>query len=75
MVLIRKVTDIAAVGIQEKNEAVRFEKAFAGVPRSVPSMAASPNHTGSALLTRTAGDCGTCSRIRRNAGRWFEMSY
>ena len=33
MVLIRKVTDIASVGIKEKNEPERFEKAFAGVPR------------------------------------------
>lgn len=33
LVLIRKVTDIAAVGIKEKNEPERFEKAFEGVPR------------------------------------------
>ncbi|EAQ83003.1 hypothetical protein CHGG_10821 [Chaetomium globosum CBS 148.51] len=33
LVLIRKVTDIAAVGIEEKNEPQRFEKAFEGVPR------------------------------------------
>jgi phosphatidate phosphatase APP1 len=33
LILIRKVTDIAAVGIQEKNEPERFEKAFEGVPR------------------------------------------
>lgn len=35
VILIRKVTDIAAVGIQAKNAPERFEKAFAGVPRSV----------------------------------------
>ncbi|KAK4153668.1 hypothetical protein C8A00DRAFT_15150 [Chaetomidium leptoderma] len=33
LVLIRKVTDIAAIGIKEKNEPSRFEKAFDGVPR------------------------------------------
>ena len=35
LILIRKVTDIAAIGIEAKNEAERFEKAFEGVPRSV----------------------------------------
>jgi hypothetical protein len=33
MILIRKVTDIAAIGIEEKNEPERFEKAFQDVPR------------------------------------------
>ncbi|KAH6611696.1 hypothetical protein B0J18DRAFT_442016, partial [Chaetomium sp. MPI-SDFR-AT-0129] len=33
LILIRKVTDVAAVGIKEKNEDKRFEKAFEGVPR------------------------------------------
>jgi hypothetical protein len=33
LILIRKVTDIAAVGIDAKNEAERFEKAFEDVPR------------------------------------------
>lgn len=33
LVLIRKVTDIAAIGIEEKNEPRRFERAFEGVPR------------------------------------------
>jgi len=33
LVLIRKVTDIASIGIKEKNEPHRFEKAFDGVPR------------------------------------------
>ncbi|KXX76026.1 Phosphatidate phosphatase APP1 [Madurella mycetomatis] len=33
LILIRKVTDIAAVGIEDKNEPARFEKAFAGIPR------------------------------------------
>jgi hypothetical protein len=32
LILIRKVTDIAAVGIQEKNEPKRFEAAFQGIP-------------------------------------------
>ncbi|KAK4121000.1 hypothetical protein N657DRAFT_648372 [Parathielavia appendiculata] len=35
LVLIRKVTDIAAIGIQEKNEPQRFEKAFDQVPREI----------------------------------------
>ncbi|KAL2148417.1 hypothetical protein VTH82DRAFT_2337 [Thermothelomyces myriococcoides] len=35
LVLIRKVTDVAAVGIEEKNEPKRFEKAFDGVPREL----------------------------------------
>lgn len=29
------MTDIAAVGIEEKNEPKRFEDAFQGVPKSV----------------------------------------
>ncbi|KAH8198473.1 hypothetical protein TruAng_007356 [Truncatella angustata] len=33
VILIRKVTDIAAIGIEAKNEPERFEKAFKGVPR------------------------------------------
>ena len=35
LILIRKVLDIAAVGMQEKNEPARFEKAFEEVPRSL----------------------------------------
>ncbi|TVY37479.1 hypothetical protein LSUB1_G004493 [Lachnellula subtilissima] len=35
LILIRKVTDIAAIGLEEKNEPKRFEKAFDGVPDSV----------------------------------------
>ncbi|CAK7205237.1 hypothetical protein SEUCBS139899_008004 [Sporothrix eucalyptigena] len=35
LIMIRKVTDIAALGIEEKNEPERFEKAFEGVPTSV----------------------------------------
>ncbi|KAH8816683.1 hypothetical protein F5884DRAFT_776984 [Xylogone sp. PMI_703] len=34
LILIRKVTDIAAVGIEEKNEPARFEEAFKGIPSS-----------------------------------------
>jgi hypothetical protein len=33
LILIRKVTDIAAVGIASKNEPERFEKAFTDVPK------------------------------------------
>lgn len=29
------MTDIAAVGIEEKNEPERFEKAFKGVPKTI----------------------------------------
>ncbi|OTB04549.1 hypothetical protein M426DRAFT_58361 [Hypoxylon sp. CI-4A] len=35
VILIRKVEDIAAIGIKEKNEPERFEKAFKDVPRNV----------------------------------------
>ncbi len=35
LILIRKVTDIAAVGIQDKNEPQRFENAFKGIPCGV----------------------------------------
>ncbi|KAI0880179.1 uncharacterized protein GGS22DRAFT_182517 [Annulohypoxylon maeteangense] len=34
-ILIRKVEDIAAIGIDAKNEPERFEKAFEGVPREI----------------------------------------
>lgn len=33
--MIRKVEDIAAIGIDSKNEPERFEAAFEGVPREV----------------------------------------
>ncbi|KAI9149166.1 Phosphatidate phosphatase APP1 [Paramyrothecium foliicola] len=33
MILIRKATDVAAVGIEEKNEPERFERAFKDIPR------------------------------------------
>lgn len=33
LILIRKVEDVAAVGIAEKNEPKRFETAFEGIPR------------------------------------------
>jgi hypothetical protein len=35
LILIRKVTDIAAIGIEEKNEPKRFEKAFKKVPKDI----------------------------------------
>ncbi|CZS91817.1 related to actin cytoskeleton organization and biogenesis [Rhynchosporium agropyri] len=35
LILIRKVTDIAALGIEEKNEPKRFEKAFKDVPKDI----------------------------------------
>ncbi|EJT76641.1 hypothetical protein GGTG_06558 [Gaeumannomyces tritici R3-111a-1] len=33
LILIRKVTDIASIGIESKNEPERFDKAFQGVPK------------------------------------------
>ncbi|KAB8294324.1 hypothetical protein EYC80_009742 [Monilinia laxa] len=42
LILIRKVTDIAAIGIADKNEPERFEKAFTGVPKSVWRVFESP---------------------------------
>lgn len=33
MILIRKATDVAAFGIEEKNQQDRFEKAFKEVPQ------------------------------------------
>ncbi|KAH8601532.1 hypothetical protein B0O99DRAFT_648248 [Bisporella sp. PMI_857] len=35
LILIRRVDDIAAVGIEEKNEPQRFEKAFKHIPKNV----------------------------------------
>ncbi|KAK2629772.1 hypothetical protein QTJ16_000592 [Diplocarpon rosae] len=35
LILIRKVADIAALGIKEKNEPKRFEKAFREVPKDI----------------------------------------
>lgn len=35
LILIRRVTGVATIGIDEKNKAERFEKAFEGVPRNV----------------------------------------
>jgi hypothetical protein len=35
LILIRKATDVAAIGIDAKNEPKRFEDAFKDVPREV----------------------------------------
>lgn len=35
MILIRRVENIAEVGLEEKNDASRFEEAFKDVPKSV----------------------------------------
>lgn len=35
LILIRKVTDFAAIGKTEKNDPARFEEAFQGVPKYV----------------------------------------
>ncbi|KAK6580512.1 hypothetical protein PZA11_006748 [Diplocarpon coronariae] len=35
LILIRKVTDIASLSIEEKNEPKRFEEAFRGVPKDI----------------------------------------
>ena len=35
LILIRKVEDIAAIGIAKKNKPDRFEEAFADLPRSL----------------------------------------
>ena len=47
LILIRKVTDIASVGIAEKNEPQRFETAFQGVPRydSLSGCPSQPRHS------------------------------
>ena len=42
VILIRKVTDIAAVGIEAKNKPERFENAFQGVPKDVWHVFESP---------------------------------
>ncbi|KAF5870233.1 putative actin filament organization protein app1 protein [Botrytis fragariae] len=42
LVLIRKVTDIASIGIVQKNEPARFEKAFDGVSKDVWRVFESP---------------------------------
>lgn len=34
-ILIRRVDDLSAVGIEEKNKPPRFEKAFKGVPKDI----------------------------------------
>ena len=42
LILIRRVEDISAVGIIEKNEPARFEKAFKGVPKNIWHVFESP---------------------------------
>ncbi|KAK0111240.1 hypothetical protein ONS95_001613 [Cadophora gregata] len=42
LILIRKVEDIAAIGIEEKNEPKRFEKAFKDVPKDIWHVFESP---------------------------------
>jgi hypothetical protein len=43
MILIRKATDIAAIGIDEKNEPERFEEAFKDIPREAWHVFEDPN--------------------------------
>lgn len=35
LILIRRVTDMAALGLEDKNRPARFDKAFEGIPRGV----------------------------------------
>ena len=46
MILIRKATDVAAFGIEEKNEPERFEKAFKGLPREAWHVFEDPSECG-----------------------------
>ncbi|KAK1826455.1 phosphatidate phosphatase APP1 [Podospora conica] len=55
LILIRKVVDIAAVGIEEKNEAKRFEDAFEGVPRDMWHVFESPSECPELLHKVIAG--------------------
>ena len=43
LILIRKVTDIAAIGIEDKNEPKRFEKAFKDVPKDIWNVFETPD--------------------------------
>lgn len=43
LILIRKVTDISAIGIEDKNKQKRFEKAFEGIPEGVCHVFEDPN--------------------------------
>ncbi|CAM1509283.1 Fc.00g030220.m01.CDS01 [Cosmosporella sp. VM-42] len=46
LILIRKATDVAAYGIDEKNEPERFKKAFKGIPREAWHVFEDPSECG-----------------------------
>ncbi|RDL35795.1 uncharacterized protein BP5553_06407 [Venustampulla echinocandica] len=54
LILIRKVTDIAAIGIEDKNEPKRFEKAFKGVPSEAWQLFETPDEC-QAIIERVVG--------------------
>ena len=49
LILIRKVTDIAAIGIESKNADSRFEQAFKGIPREAWYVFEDPSECGAKI--------------------------
>ncbi|KAF4493262.1 actin filament organization app1 [Fusarium agapanthi] len=54
MILIRKAIDVAAIGIEEKNQLERFEKAFKNVPVEAWHVFEEPNSSGFILTCKRA---------------------
>ncbi|KAF5651299.1 actin filament organization app1 [Fusarium tjaetaba] len=71
MILIRKATDVAAIGIEEKNQLERFEKAFKNVPVEAWHVFEEPNFILNALRSQTATLGG---RRQASDGRIFIAS-
>lgn len=56
MILIRKVTDTSAVGIEAKNDPDRFEEAFKDIPRHKWYVFESPEEAKQVISRAVAGD-------------------
>lgn len=55
LILIRKVTDIAAIGMEEKNRPERFQKAFEGIPRGICHVFEQPTELYQIIRNAVAG--------------------
>ncbi|KAB5576140.1 hypothetical protein GE09DRAFT_1169866 [Coniochaeta sp. 2T2.1] len=76
IILIRKVTDIASVGIETKNAPERFEKAFDGVPRDIWHVFEDPAECYNIIGARTmASDRPASKRQKSSKDVPYELIY
>ncbi|KAK1773587.1 hypothetical protein QBC45DRAFT_461135 [Copromyces sp. CBS 386.78] len=74
LILIRKVTDIAAVGTETKNAPKRFEEAFKGVPREAWHVFEDPAECREQIQRRVPFTTTTSATALSTAAERFNMS-